>query len=65
MQDYCVGTIGASCALVVVFPAATKSGNPGNCGNACSCDASVRIQDFSLSCNALQGVVYGVDGRLC
>ena len=42
MQTYCVDTIGASCALVVVFPNTTMDGNPGNCGNACSCAKSVR-----------------------
>lgn len=42
MQTYCVNTIGAACALVLVFPNTTMSGNPGNCGNACSCTQSVR-----------------------
>ena len=42
MQTYCVDTIGAACALVLVFPNTTMSGNPGNCGNACSCTKSVR-----------------------
>lgn len=43
MQTYCIDTIGARCALVVVFPSSTGSGNPGNCGNACSCSQSVRV----------------------
>ena len=42
MQTYCVNIIGAACALVLVFPNTTMSGNPGNCGNACSCTKSVR-----------------------
>ena len=42
MQSHCVDTLGATCALVVVFPDTTNSGNPDNCGNACSCTKSVR-----------------------
>lgn len=42
MQSYCVDQLGATCAFVVVFPNSIHSGNPGNCGNACSCASSVR-----------------------
>lgn len=31
---------GATCSLVLTFPAGTGSGNPDNCGNACNCDNS-------------------------
>ena len=41
MQSHCVDRLGATCALVVVFPDNTKSENPDNCGNACSCTTSV------------------------
>ena len=41
MQQYCVNVIGAVCTTVVAFPDATMSGNPGDCGNACSCEKSV------------------------
>lgn len=41
MTEYCDNPpISATCALVVVFPSTTGSGNPGNCGNACSCAKS-------------------------
>ena len=62
MQDYCVNTIGASCAMVVVFPAASESGNPGNCGNACSCENSVRGHFSFWSILPRKGVKEGNEG---
>lgn len=39
MQNYCVQAFQATCAEILIFPA---NGNPGNCGNACSCSQSKR-----------------------
>lgn len=54
MNEYCTMEFGVTCGIVLTFSASSGSGNPGNCGNACSCSEcpADEIECNAQECNA-------------